>query len=68
MIGITKRIARNFRHRRGDSGLVLRIESDQARNLSSPLARGHDIILILQGDIDDRAAHTAKPVEPVRMT
>ena len=33
-----------------------------------PLTRGHDIILILQGDIDDRVAHRAKPAEYVCMT
>src|ERR1700688_2447481 len=52
--GVFERIAREFRNRRGDPRLVLRIEADQLRQSSRPLADQDDVRF--RGDRDQQEA------------
>src|SRR6185295_16697026 len=54
---IAEGVARDLGHRGGDAHLVLRVEADQRRDLSRPLPRAHDVVLVAQGDGHDADGH-----------
>ena len=59
--GIIERIARDFRDRRRDSGLILRIETQQTRDLAGALPRSHGVVFVPDG-CGKNAADSSRPV------
>ena len=56
---VLKRIAGDLRNRRGQPGLLLRVEAQQRRDLAGALARGHHVLFVSNFARKNRQAHSS---------